>query len=1370
MGLAPVPGYNIVTNSQGIQVYSRYTQEQLDQRNAPQQTTPKPAVENFVPEKPFYTFDDYAAERAAAIKSGSFNYGNVRAASYSPPKTYVNKAGETVTRQPSQPTQTQSQAEHDVQKQMAQERLQEDQRKNDELIRLRQLAPGALVSGSPEYQKVVASSKQIEQQQYDQGRFQQSSSTYEALSPKSQTFQYQTGTETKTFDTSSSNNEISNYVKDVQASGGKTLNVYDAKTGARIGTVQANQSGIDFINQIAQQQEIYIKQPVNKQQTQQANTQNQKFKEYVSNAVSSGQVSSFDVLNAQGKKVGNIPVKDNFKDTYKALVSLASASGGGLQFQPINKYHPFEASNVNGLVEIGATTEGSFQSPEEIAQQNRQNILDLKYNIQNSKSASISESPVYKLVGANIIETTPEAEKLAGGNLTLFNYLKSTGKLQSEGVVSFQETNRANPPVGAGLEADLSGMYVNKAGKVSSAEQVLGGPAESLINVGYGLVEPTGGIINPIIPNYLSLGKKGAIGKEPMSFTDIVTVPVPVNAYLKGDLLTPQEQKGVEEDILPSAFSSGVSTLLAGKGLGGFKTERGIAYDIPDVAANLFLLGFGAESGVGLLRNTIRGSKIVEGVPIDITPADYVNNINKNSENTININGKPIVKQPYTTSFVRQYATYRNTNPMRTPLPEDIFAFDTTTPTEGSGTLLRPQNTLLEDVSKEISNKLTKIQNDLLKPAETTKEKPVQEDPLYRNVVPKKSLGANKPTSSNVAKVDIESILGTGEANVSETGSPLKAKTYNVEPTLAGESKLNEVLGSNISKSPLGNLLNISEKTKPVQEDPFYRNVVPKKSLGANKPTSSNVAKVDVESVLGTGEIPKEELAKGLSPITTKTKPEFNPSRASRIEKSNDLFDITGKGALSITTKTKSTSIEDALFRNKVPMKKLGANKPTSQNKAQVDYNILLGIEEEPAIGESKSRIEDITKAGAKRAAKENPKETTARTPIGTPSTEFQASTKDFTEILNPEKSGIGVDLAKGKFYGTKISLGRGTGFLVDRSGKGLFTESNINKPTNPTDFLGPKKPAPRKPEPPTSKSNQILEPLIEKPKPETIPEKMSSGFASNEIPSGSGNVSKLGTKKGLTPKTKSDQTALLYFQNTNRRKKPKEETTIETLAYPKGTESKFLTSFRSAEQILSTSLRTNKSQIIIKEKIETPQKQRSIQTPKETTGNPLIPSTRQTPKETTGNPLIPSTRQTPTLGQPQKEKQPQPNLIPTPTKNKAIGILLPNDRPNIPKKEKHHKKNTYNFLGNASEAEVVGLTRRADITYGNKLTAKLTRQDIAKASRGTFVVSSINKPSKKESKPFNLYTKTTANKRTTPRQHKPKSPIISSHSKKLRL
>ena len=175
MALTPIPGANIITTDKGFQVYSRLTQEQYNKsKGIQQQDQPVPkTVPNYIPEKPYYTNDEFQAQREEALRTGKFDYGAVRSSSYSPPATITTKSGATITRQPSQPIQTQSPEEHARQQALSEQRLAEDRQQVAELTKLRELYPSEIKSGSPQEASIRQKAEQLKQEAYQQGGYHQ---------------------------------------------------------------------------------------------------------------------------------------------------------------------------------------------------------------------------------------------------------------------------------------------------------------------------------------------------------------------------------------------------------------------------------------------------------------------------------------------------------------------------------------------------------------------------------------------------------------------------------------------------------------------------------------------------------------------------------------------------------------------------------------------------------------------------------------------------------------------------------------------------------------------------------------------------------------------------------------------------------------------------------------------------------------------------------------------------------------------------------------------------------------------------------------------------------------------------------------------
>lgn len=252
-----------------------------------------------------------------------------------------------------------------------------------------------------------------------------------------------------------------------------------------------------------------------------------------------------------------------------------------------------------------------------------------------------------------------------------------------------------------------------------------------------------------------------------------------------------------------------------------------------------------------------------------------------------------------------------------------------------------------------------------------------------------------------------------------------------------------------------------------------------------------------------------------------------------------------------------------------------------------------------------------------------------------------------------------------------------------------------------------------------------------------------------------------------------------------------KADTTLETLSYPKGTESKFLVSFKPANEILSTSFRGNKSQTIITESEQIQKSRQSegvdllnknvqdvltIKNQKEKSMNNLLTKSEFSTKQSQIPLGLQSTKSVQTTDLITKQTTEQITTTTHPNEiqqknDRGFIPLIPEDKKLFKKLKKRSAKEV-NFLGAAPVASVIGLTRRADITYGNKITAGLVKHDISKESHGKFESSTINKPKREESKPFNLYTKLSVNKRTSQRHNptstkKPKNEFYSKKSKR---
>lgn len=935
---------------------------------------------------------------------------------------------------------------------------------------------------------------------------------------------------------------------------------------------------------------------------------------------------------------------------------------------------------------------------------------------------------------------------------------KETGQPPLEAVVPVKELipvkPEAEPLIGTGLDFKTPSIFENigektfgvfgkEAGVIGATfTGTLGNIAVGLAAQTLSLPERYEKLISDIkTGNY---AKEKTPGSEPLktiprlvSAIQRQDVPYLVASYIKGsnELVTPKVNEATKEYYSTTPSQSGIEGLAAGKGLAGFTTGRGSLADIASLSTDIFFVISGAkglvESAKGLTKSTTTVSNPEKnGFGISIEPSIKT--------------GKPTTE--YKTVMLRP------TNPYRTPLPKDIFEHDIAEPSKVSEAQPIPKNSLLEDVSKERINSFSKIQNDLIQPSNKIETKvteptpPEISNPLgYRGSPPVKTISTNgnssidqlqlarskvveqtRPLLNNeVFNVKGErlgvtfgetkpfDILKLPEAKpqteptppeflnvLGRKGNPpvktiptitkpsidllqiarskvveeTKPKSINEVFNVKGE-KLNLTFGETSQK----NILEFSGlKESATPEDIFYSN---KKDILSNR---SRFNKIDPEQVLGHGETRVSEQG---SPIKILTPSENIPSRAYFIEVSKNLYDVKGLGAL---TKAKA---ELGLVKEEKGYKPNLESFRTQPNK--INTEAVLEIETPEIFSNKEFNV------------KENPeliprKEFTAKTSIGTPSKEFEASSKDFEKIINPEKEGFAIDFLPGIFYGTKISFGKGIGFLMNNKGEAGKMGFDINKPTNPTDALGPKaKPAAKAERETRSSSGLSLIQQMEKPSLSETP--IMLGEAKLEIINGK-TVAKL-TSKGSN-KIKGITITETQPPEFVKKSKNKSETITEQIQKPQ------------EKEIYDTILNT-KSELKISQIQEPKLGQKEKQ--KEVFAFEIPASEMPNIKQLTGSSF-------------KEESKQITKEVNVPKDKDRLTLLLPNDKKEYENKVKKIKGETKDYIGASSENTIVGLYNRNDITYGDKTIRKLLRKDQQKTNKSfknthKAIIGKRNKP-----------------------------------------
>lgn len=536
---------------------------------------------------------------------------------------------------------------------------------------------------------------------------------------------------------------------------------------------------------------------------------------------------------------------------------------------------------------------------------------------------------------------------------------------------------------------------------------------------------------------------------------------------------------------------------LSGDLLGLQKPKGSLPYLIGEGTTEAYLVGSAIKDVTGL---GIQGVKALSKAAQAAKPAEA------------------LVETPkYTTNFVREFPTYRATNMMREKIPSDVFGLDTRLAEEPvAARQPTPRNTFLEDISKEVSVKLQTAQNKLLLP----REKPIiseglppeETNPLgYRGKPPIQIFTPKETLQLSRANV----VEQTTPRNYNEVFSPTGIKL----PNTFGD--LGKPLGALIKEEPAKTI----EPVPPEITNPLgYRGKPPVKT----KPGTE----------IGITEFRSDILNRQFTP--------------------EDFLTPSGQAGSPSVKPFSLTEKPTPFARPESAVKPLDLSEYYIR-PGKIDTDRLLGIEQ-PAIGESKGRIADILKAAEKRSERENPKETTALTSIGTP--EFDKFVPNSLSF-GPAPEGIGLDLEGGTFTSTEISLGKGLGFVY-RKGGNTPLGFDINKPTNPTDFFGPQKKKPSGEEP-KGGGNQILLQLEPEVKAETTTITEPLGYREDNISLGTGNLFEIKKPKATAKEkeglitvttTKADQEMAKYLGETKKRGRVSFAQESEVISYPQGTKS----------------------------------------------------------------------------------------------------------------------------------------------------------------------------------------------------------------------
>lgn len=940
-----------------------------------------------------------------------------------------------------------------------------------------------------------------------------------------------------------SEKNVSSIVGGLASQGNKDVTLFDL-AGNRLGKVQANQFGIDVINQILQNQPLQIgtesrkSSPTEKQQSLSFESFIKTYSEQGATinlfsgktliGSTSGKRALRDVFVAQQKNPNDFNVKVVPSTTREGrdLISSLQTKANNTGASSIDVYFT-DQKNPPTKIESIPLSGGKQQLASAInLYSGNQNIFFsfTPKQIKNPKETTLIPASV---LPQDISNVNPNK----GNYIDFGNILVGpTTIFQGKSGLQFQPEKTAEPYKGFISWAGNNTKDTLQSNSIFTKELIYNFFAGTL--QGAKSIPPLAVGFGTEFINQALTGKTGGVksGKSNLPY------------YLYQKITNP------EDYFAPNAVVNMRETTKA-------VHQFGLSFGLSGMVPISHPQTYGATIGTGLSYVLPLGLGVV-GELRDITPIKTPDVIGFISRGSAKIRGKFTANaeiggegQPFTSPTSRTTPTYRATNMMREKVPSDIFGSDNAN--INTRTSETPSVTDLFPNQKGIS-RLGNIQNKLITsptnaPTTTSSTSNFLSPVTPKDVNPSPTTKPPKKIISSLFSSEPSSITTSTSLTPSETGGvlgiqqPPPAPTQVTNPLFQGGG-LGGVITPELTRSypedinPLGrrgtppikrnypnefnpsraeqvnsrkffaeDFLTSSGKkgsaaTKPkgalgdlfgttsknTQADFFYENKVPMKSIGATSKSSRNKARVDIESLLGTGEIPQSSYSarpefkitnlesstnsflskmqrdllkpkpteptfktsetlppeltnplgrRGNPPIRTNYPIENILPRSEKVARESSLFNTKGIGALGKASKIKTVQ-EDVFFRNVVPMKRLGATNKISKNKALVDTDKILGIEREnPQIGESKSRLDQITQAGISRSIKEK-KLSKSILP-----------TQDETLA----KSSIFFESLPKMFSETKISLGKGAGFFT--SGKG----GNISSFTKPS--LPPPKP-----------------------------------------------------------------------------------------------------------------------------------------------------------------------------------------------------------------------------------------------------------------------------------------------------------------------
>lgn len=989
---------------------------------------------------------------------------------------------------------------------------------------------------------------------------------------------------------SQNESDIKNSVDDLINQGSKSISIFDLKTGSNLGSIAANESAVNIINELSKIEPIYIKNsPDASAISQQLLEYNQNKNDIISKVISPAQQLGLQVnlFDSSGNLISKVPSESSY-------YSLIQAEQGG---KPVS---------LSIAAPVGTNEIGSYLAKQEqlIGNNTKNNSpLDLLTGI---------GSGVYNLIvgGEEVLLSLPENTHsiLEQGNSEFYgnnNILTTLQNLIKPSPLVEENISKYNPESVLG---DIIGLQVPKG----STNYLIG---EGLVEGAFFLEQ----------------------AKDALSYaSSLITKSGPVISGL------------VAKTVLDTTIEGNPFTVYAYKGFGNDNLE-----------------------GLGISTST-----------------------------SPKVNGADSLVNP---SSLRSFATFKNLNPMRPSIPIDVFSSDNLQTPTGSASPQIPINNLLENLNINLQKQLKSNQEDLLKPVENNNSntfksnnsidifyKPSKNIGSISGITPPEDLTSSSSPISNQKIPDLSTNNSSSNSLISSSDSSLgnipgagvpgsgvagtiggvagngvpdilsnsnysdfidslqiprekiientKVKKDNEVFNYKGE-KLDTLFGSVSSKDPLGlKKITLSSKSNLVELDPLFRNNG--KGLG-----------------ILNGETPIEDLAKGLSPINTKTSNEFNPSRYEKIKSTMRLFDIKGEGALIKSEKIKSNLLE--LDKSYNPN-----NASIYKRPNKVDTERLLDIET-PEIGQPK---------GFSKELKKNPNIVSFE--------KFNVK-PDLSDFRN-----IGVKKPLNKFTEININLGSGPGKLLSKGNKGFF---EIFKPTNP------KAPSPSEDIAPSSgktitsgsqmliqrtkteqvkqeqKTEELLKPLSKKKKKELekIGENVSLGIGVSTIIKTS---TALKSRPQLKQSSKPKYAQIIRIKQSSKQSSRLDQLIGQKLNQPQKYKESTAQKFK-----FDQSLAQSKSSLL--------KQQTDL-----TTDSLFVPrlETLQSEELKTSQTLIPQT------------KHEVPPIPP--------GFEWP-DRRKYPKNKKK-KAEKANFIGNTSENQIEGIYNRSEINYGLKKVNKLVSKD----------------------------------------------------------